>query len=217
MCSCCGFQGSSSTLVAAYDRFVKDFWGLGEQEYLRLCPVELEEVFCARAPQFLGRTPAGLSASANTIPNCGASDVLQALLQFLHQDLAQATTSRHPDSDIGSLSRLRPDDLMAALTRRMSWDDHHVEHGISVISDLFRGQVQVQSTCSVCSHESTALDPVFFISVPVPKNPVAHCSRGLVVSRLRLRVPYCDMIVSEPEWFGLGLKINKGRSSFRVQ
>ena len=54
------------------------------------------------------------------------------------------------------------------------WWDNYVHRNSSRCSELFAGQLKTQVRCNVCGHVSRAFDPMWDLSVPIPKGAQAR-------------------------------------------
>ena len=54
--------------------------------------------------------------------------------------------------------------------RSQRWWDHFCRRNDSRVKDIFGGQLRSEVTCKECGNKSVAYDPIFDISVPIPKS-----------------------------------------------
>lgn len=50
------------------------------------------------------------------------------------------------------------------------WWDNYCKRNMSVVTDLFAGQLRSVLVCGVCGYKSRAFDPFWDLSVPIPKS-----------------------------------------------
>jgi ubiquitin carboxyl-terminal hydrolase 2/21 len=114
-----------------------------------LRPSEVKRVVATIAPRFSGYAQHDVQ------------EFLQFLLDGLHDDLNLVTVKPAYEAikDVAGESD-------AATSAR--WWTNYTQRNDSFISDLFAGQLKSTVQCTKCRHTSTAFDPMWDISVPVP-------------------------------------------------
>ncbi|NWI44048.1 UBP2 hydrolase, partial [Picathartes gymnocephalus] len=90
-----------------------------------------------------------------------AQEFLRFLLDGLHSEVNRVLV--RPRASTDSLDHLPDDEKSRQMWRR------YQEREDSRISDLFVGQLKSSLTCSECSYCSTAFDPFWDLSLPIPK------------------------------------------------
>jgi ubiquitin carboxyl-terminal hydrolase 6/32 len=104
---------------------------------------------------------------------------LAFLLDGLHEDLNRV--HEKPYVELKD-SNGRPDEEVAA----EAWDNH-LKRNMSVVVDLFQGQLRSQVVCKACTYESVRFDPFTFLSLPLPMENLMYME--VIVIRLDGSVP----------------------------
>ena len=88
---------------------------------------------------------------------------MRFLVSGLHDDLNRVTSPPpyQPISD-------KPGESEAAAAVR--WWENHRARNDSVLVDTFCGQLKSHVVCGTCGHVSTAYDPFYDLSLPIPKS-----------------------------------------------
>ena len=65
---------------------------------------------------------------------------------------------------------INDDDNASDQVTSQLWWDNYCKRNMSVVTDLFAGQLRSVLVCGVCGYKSRAFDPFWDLSVPIPKS-----------------------------------------------
>eukprot|EP01105_Mastigella_eilhardi_P010953 TRINITY_DN252_c0_g1_i1.p1 TRINITY_DN252_c0_g1~~TRINITY_DN252_c0_g1_i1.p1 ORF type:complete len:1046 (+),score=230.04 TRINITY_DN252_c0_g1_i1:252-3140(+) len=137
-----GMKGQVAERFATLVRFM---WS---GSFTVLAPVDLKWVIGKYAPQF------------SNYGQHDAQELLSFLLDGLHEDLNQITKKPYVEA---VEARGRPDGVVA----EEAWKAHLLRN-MSVIVDLFQGQLKSTLVCPDCKTKSVTFDPFMYLSLPLP-------------------------------------------------
>ncbi|XP_053126085.1 ubiquitin carboxyl-terminal hydrolase 2 isoform X3 [Hemicordylus capensis] len=134
-------------LMAEFAKLIQLLWTSSPNE--SVSPSDFKTQIQRYAPRFVGYNQQD------------AQEFLRFLLDGLHSEVNRVLVRPKPGSD--NLDHL-PDDEKG----RQMWMKY-LDREDSRIGDLFVGQLKSSLTCSVCGFCSTAFDPFWDLSLPIPK------------------------------------------------
>ena len=99
-----------------------------------------------------------------------AQEFLRYLLDGLHEDLNRIRMKP-------KYQEIVDDPNESELSRSETWWQNYCERNDSCIKDIFCGQLRSYVTCKKCKYRSSAYDPFWDLSIPLPKNKKMHPAR----------------------------------------
>ena len=97
-----------------------------------------------------------------------AQEFLRYLLDGLHEDLNRIRMKP-------KYQEIVDDPNESELSRSETWWQNYCERNDSCIKDIFCGQLRSYVTCKKCKYRSSAYDPFWDLSMPLPKKRNAPC------------------------------------------
>ncbi|KAH3732793.1 Ubiquitin carboxyl-terminal hydrolase 10 [Pelomyxa schiedti] len=139
-----GMQGQ---IAEQFGILLKHMWS---GSYSAVAPRNLKWVISKYAPQFSGYS------------QHDSHELLSFLLDGLHEDLNKITKKPYITMPEGGSNNV-PDEKVAT----ESWD-LHLKRNLSIIVDLFQGQLRSTLNCPDCKKISITFDPFMYLSLPLP-------------------------------------------------
>ncbi|NWR38163.1 UBP2 hydrolase, partial [Tachuris rubrigastra] len=136
-----------TALMSEFAKLIQLLWTSSPNE--SVSPSEFKTQIQRYAPRFVGYNQQD------------AQEFLRFLLDGLHSEVNRVLV--RPRASTDSLDHLPDDEKSRQMWRR------YQEREDSRISDLFVGQLKSSLTCSECGYCSTAFDPFWDLSLPIPK------------------------------------------------
>lgn len=91
-----------------------------------------------------------------------ASELLEYLLDAIHEDLNRVTDKTYVMSQIG-------DELPNGVMAELSWRNYQSRNS-SIVTDLFGGQYRSEVTCTLCGKVSVTFDPYLTMHLNIPSD-----------------------------------------------
>ncbi|NWX65083.1 UBP2 hydrolase, partial [Promerops cafer] len=136
-----------TALMSEFAKLIQLLWTSSPNE--SVSPSEFKTQIQRYAPRFVGYNQQD------------AQEFLRFLLDGLHSEVNRVLV--RPRASTDTLDHLPDDEKSRQMWRR------YQEREDSRISDLFVGQLKSSLTCSECGYCSTAFDPFWDLSLPIPK------------------------------------------------
>ncbi|NWV54408.1 UBP2 hydrolase, partial [Daphoenositta chrysoptera] len=136
-----------TALMTEFAKLIQLLWTSSPNE--SVSPSEFKTQIQRYAPRFVGYNQQD------------AQEFLRFLLDGLHSEVNRVLV--RPRASTDTLDHLPDDEKSRQMWRR------YQEREDSRISDLFVGQLKSSLTCSECGYCSTAFDPFWDLSLPIPK------------------------------------------------
>ncbi|XP_027555101.1 ubiquitin carboxyl-terminal hydrolase 2 isoform X1 [Neopelma chrysocephalum] len=136
-----------TALMSEFAKLIQLLWTSSPNE--SVSPSEFKTQIQRYAPRFVGYNQQD------------AQEFLRFLLDGLHSEVNRVLV--RPRASTDSLDHLPDDEKSRQMWRR------YQEREDSRISDLFVGQLKSSLTCTECGYCSTAFDPFWDLSLPIPK------------------------------------------------
>ncbi|NWI65067.1 UBP2 hydrolase, partial [Todus mexicanus] len=136
-----------TALMSEFAKLIQLLWTSSPND--SVSPSEFKTQIQRYAPRFVGYNQQD------------AQEFLRFLLDGLHSEVNRVLV--RPRASTDSLDHLPDDEKSRQMWRR------YQEREDSRISDLFVGQLKSSLTCSECGYCSTAFDPFWDLSLPIPK------------------------------------------------
>uniref|UniRef100_A0A8B9VI97 Ubiquitin carboxyl-terminal hydrolase n=1 Tax=Anas zonorhyncha TaxID=75864 RepID=A0A8B9VI97_9AVES len=136
-----------TALMAEFAKLIQLLWTSSPNE--SVSPSEFKTQIQRYAPRFVGYNQQD------------AQEFLRFLLDGLHGEVNRVLV--RPRASADTLDHLPDDEKSRQMWRR------YQEREDSRVSDLFVGQLKSSLTCSECGYCSTAFDPFWDLSLPIPK------------------------------------------------
>ncbi|NWU36552.1 UBP2 hydrolase, partial [Hylia prasina] len=136
-----------TVLMSEFAKLIQLLWTSSPNE--SVSPSEFKTQIQRYAPRFVGYNQQD------------AQEFLRFLLDGLHSEVNRVLV--RPRASTDTLDHLPDDEKSRQMWRR------YQEREDSRISDLFVGQLKSSLTCSECGYCSTAFDPFWDLSLPIPK------------------------------------------------
>ncbi|XP_051494531.1 ubiquitin carboxyl-terminal hydrolase 2 isoform X2 [Apus apus] len=136
-----------TALISEFAKLMQLLWTSSPNE--SVSPSEFKTQIQRYAPRFVGYNQQD------------AQEFLRFLLDGLHSEVNRVLV--RPRASTDTLDHLPDDEKSRQMWRR------YQEREDSRISDLFVGQLKSSLTCSECGYCSTAFDPFWDLSLPIPK------------------------------------------------
>ncbi|XP_069732387.1 ubiquitin carboxyl-terminal hydrolase 2 isoform X1 [Phaenicophaeus curvirostris] len=136
-----------TALMSEFAKLIQVLWTSSPNE--SVSPSEFKMQIQRYAPRFVGYNQQD------------AQEFLRFLLDGLHSEVNRVLV--RPRASTDTLDHLPDDEKSRQMWRR------YQEREDSRISDLFVGQLKSSLTCSECGYCSTAFDPFWDLSLPIPK------------------------------------------------
>ncbi|PKK16876.1 hypothetical protein A306_00000225, partial [Columba livia] len=136
-----------TALMSEFAKLIQLLWTSSPNE--NVSPSEFKTQIQRYAPRFVGYNQQD------------AQEFLRFLLDGLHSEVNRVLV--RPRASTDTLDHLPDDEKSRQMWRR------YQEREDSRISDLFVGQLKSSLTCSECGYCSTAFDPFWDLSLPIPK------------------------------------------------
>ncbi|XP_065594537.1 ubiquitin carboxyl-terminal hydrolase 2 isoform X1 [Cyrtonyx montezumae] len=134
-------------LMSEFAKLIQLLWTLSPNDSVN--PSEFKTQIQRYAPRFVGYNQQD------------AQEFLRFLLDGLHSEVNRVLV--RPRANADTLDHLPDDEKSRQMWRR------YQEREDSRVSDLFVGQLKSSLTCSECGYCSTAFDPFWDLSLPIPK------------------------------------------------
>ena len=136
-------------LAVVFAELLKKLWT--GREGSSVSPTEVRGLFVRSAPMF-----------AN-FGQHDAQECLRFLLDGLHEDLNRI---RHkvPYEELKDIKG------ETDIEKSDRWWSHYRARNDSAVSDIFSGQLRSAVVCAACGHVSTAFDPFYDLSIPIPSS-----------------------------------------------
>lgn len=141
--------------AGAFGDFMSDYWSTRSQGIAR-APRQLKLVIAKFARQFDG------------FAQHDAQELLRYLLEGLHEDLNRVRTKP-------AYEEIKDDPGMSEPDKCDVWWDNYEQRNDSSIKDIFCGQLRSYVTCRTCNNRSSAYDPFWDLSLPLPRRK-SKCS-----------------------------------------
>ncbi|KFQ35555.1 Ubiquitin carboxyl-terminal hydrolase 2, partial [Mesitornis unicolor] len=149
-----------TALMSEFAKLIQLLWTSSPNE--SVSPSEFKTQIQRYAPRFVGYNQQD------------AQEFLRFLLDGLHSEVNRVLV--RPRASTDTLDHLPPHSVPLCLPISCSDDEksrqmwrRYQEREDSRISDLFVGQLKSSLTCSECGYCSTAFDPFWDLSLPIPK------------------------------------------------
>ncbi|NXR09268.1 UBP2 hydrolase, partial [Semnornis frantzii] len=136
-----------TALISEFAKLIQLLWTSSPND--SVSPSEFKTQIQRYAPRFVGYNQQD------------AQEFLRFLLDGLHSEVNRVLV--RPRASTDTLDHLPDDEKSRQMWRR------YQEREDSRISDLFVGQLKSSLTCSECGYCSTAFDPFWDLSLPIPK------------------------------------------------
>ncbi|KAM6295697.1 ubiquitin carboxyl-terminal hydrolase 2 isoform 1-T1 [Aegotheles albertisi] len=136
-----------TALMSEFAKLIQLLWTSSPND--SVSPSEFKTQIQRYAPRFVGYNQQD------------AQEFLRFLLDGLHSEVNRVLV--RPRASTDTLDHLPDDEKSRQMWRR------YQEREDSRVSDLFVGQLKSSLTCSECSYCSTAFDPFWDLSLPIPK------------------------------------------------
>ncbi|KFV61133.1 Ubiquitin carboxyl-terminal hydrolase 2, partial [Dryobates pubescens] len=136
-----------TALISEFAKLIQLLWTSSPND--SVSPSEFKTQIQRYAPRFVGYNQQD------------AQEFLRFLLDGLHSEVNRVLV--RPRASTDPLDHLPDDEKSRQMWRR------YQEREDSRISDLFVGQLKSSLTCSECGYCSTAFDPFWDLSLPIPK------------------------------------------------
>nr|XP_009940573.1 PREDICTED: ubiquitin carboxyl-terminal hydrolase 2 [Opisthocomus hoazin] len=136
-----------TALMSEFAKLIQLLWTSSPND--SVSPSEFKTQIQRYAPRFVGYNQQD------------AQEFLRFLLDGLHSEVNRVLVRPRPSTD--TLDHLPDDEKSRQMWRR------YQEREDSRIGDLFVGQLKSSLTCSECGYCSTAFDPFWDLSLPIPK------------------------------------------------
>jgi ubiquitin carboxyl-terminal hydrolase 2/21 len=146
--------------ASAFNEFILDYWN--------------STTDIARAPKKLKKVVGRFVQRFSGFAQHDAQEFLRFFLDGLHEDLNRIHTKP-------AYEEIKDDPNLSEVEKSNVWWRNYAERNDSQIRDIFCGQLRSYVTCSKCKHRSSAYDPFWDISIPVPakrKCKLADCFKG---------------------------------------
>ncbi|NXK55186.1 UBP2 hydrolase, partial [Chauna torquata] len=145
-----------TALMSEFAKLIQLLWTSSPND--SVSPSEFKTQIQRYAPRFVGYNQQD------------AQEFLRFLLDGLHSEVNRVLV--RPRASADTLDHLPDDEKSRQMWRR------YQEREDSRVSDLFVGQLKSSLTCSECGYCSTAFDPFWDLSLPIPKvrGPRCHAS-----------------------------------------
>ena len=153
-----GIARAPRQLKIVIAKFARQFDGYAQHDAQEVSP-PFVALIVAAAP--LCRTKLIHSHLSFPIP-FSVLQLLRYLLEGLHEDLNRVRTKP-------AYEEIKDDPGMSEPDKCDMWWDNYEQRNDSSIKDIFCGQLRSYVTCRTCKHRSSAYDPFWDLSLPLPR------------------------------------------------
>ncbi|WBW73200.1 ubiquitin C-terminal hydrolase Ubp4 [Schizosaccharomyces osmophilus] len=100
---------------------------------------------------------------------CDAQEFLNYLLDKIHEDL-NSNASRASMSPLSDAQQSAREKLPLSYLNYVEWN-LHIRHNLSIVEQIFSGQLCSRIQCTVCQRTSTTFAPFTSLAIPIPDVP----------------------------------------------